>query len=143
MDRASYNVKDASFVDAAAALPNAGSGTSYSDTFDLGSALTSRGIRGGEFEIRIEAPTIALTTLLPNGETCSYSVYAGAATSPTTKILGEVIVQTGATGTDPCAAVTKQVRLPADCPRYVRVGATLSSGAGNCSTRDMAVSLVF
>jgi len=141
MDRASHNVKDASFVQTKA-LSN-GAGNVVTDGFNLGS-LTARGARleHGDCELKIEAPGLT-TTQLPDSETMTYSIETDDNSGfSSAKILADkVILQTGAGGAG-AAAVTARFKLPSDCEQYVRVKAT-KTGTGDCSTVSMTVSLLF
>jgi len=121
------------------ALPD-GAATTITDGIDLGHG--ANGDVGGNFELQIEAPALA-TAALPDTKTMTFDVYHDTAVGFGTEVLlmGSVIVQTGADGAG-AAAVTKQVRLPVDCNRYIRVKAT-NSGTGDASGSDMTARLVF
>ena len=119
------------------ALPATGGGTSNSDALDLG-----EGAGVSQVELEIVAPALT-TTELPDDETVTYVVQtdtASAFSSPT-DMYDQVVVQTGSGG---AGAVTQTVKvgLPSDCERYVRVSATTSSGAGDCSGSSVTLRAV-
>jgi hypothetical protein len=135
-----YACKDAdSGMVKTAALPN-GAATTQIAGIDLG--IGSKGDCGGNFELQIEAPALVVGDL-GNGATMTYDVYhdTDSAFGSEALLMGSVIVQTGADGAG-AAAVTKQVRLPVNVNRYVRVKAT-NSAAGDASDKSMTVRLVF
>lgn len=134
------NLKDADFTETDVALPN-GNTTSYSTDIDLGAALAGNEIRPEGVELYISVPALTVTHL-PNGETLTVNVVAGAAASPTGVIMGSVLVFTGAGGAG-AAANTARLRLPSNCPRYLRVAFAGSATAGNMSAVDAEVSLLF
>ena len=134
------DLKDASFVEPDVALPN-GNATTYSSDIDLGNALENGQQRPENFELLVSVPLLTVTHL-PNDETLSVSIVAGAAASPTTVVLGNVLVSTGAGGSGDVAKEVK-VRLPSNCPRYVRAKFDGSASAGDMSAVDAEVSLVF
>ena len=136
----SRDLKDASFVEADVALPN-GNATTYSTDIDLGNALENGQQRPENVELLVSVPALTVTHL-PNDETLTVSIVAGAAASPTTVILGSVLVSTGAGGAGAVAQEVK-VRLPSDCARYVRAKFDGSATAGDMSAVDAEVSLVF
>jgi len=128
-----HRVSDKGLIATVVAVPTATTLT-YTGTIDLGSALTAKGVRLADCVLWIKLPSQTLAAL-PNGETLTVGVYAGAATAPTTVLMAQVIVQTGATGTDPAVAIEVNLKLPDDCPRYIRAGVLDSAGvlavAGN------------
>ena len=86
------NIVDDNYNDAAAALPN-GAATTYSDDIDLGDI----DFAGENFELLVSVPAFPVG-VQANGATLTVNIVAGAAASPTTVILGSVIVATGAGG---------------------------------------------
>jgi hypothetical protein len=128
------NIVDDNFNETDVALPN-GAATTYSTTIDLGTT----GYKGENIELLISVPAFPVG-VQANGETLTVNVVAGAATDPTTVILGSVIVATGAGGAG-SAAAEKPFRLPSDCPRYVRV--QFVNTLGDKSTYDATVGLRF
>jgi hypothetical protein len=128
-------IKDATFIDASAALPTA-DGTSYSADIDL--EIT--GYKGENYELEVTIPSLTAEDL-PNADTLTVNIVAGAAANPTSVILGSVIVVTG-TGSA-STAVTDTVRLPSDCPRYVRAQFVAAGGTGDISDKDATVQLLF
>ena len=130
------NIVDASLNQTDAALPGA-DGTVYSDAFDLG----AESYKGENYELEIAMPALT-TTHLPNADTLTVNVCAGSTTTPTAVILGAVSVQTGAGGTG-AAANTVRVRLPSNCPQYVRAQFVAAGGTGDMSGEDAVVGLRF
>jgi hypothetical protein len=128
------NIVDDNYNDAAVALPN-GAATTYSDDIDLGDI----DFAGENFELLVSVPAFPVG-VQANGATLTVNIVAGAAASPTTVILGSVIVATGAGGAG-SAAAEKPFRLPPDCPRYVR--AQFVNSAGDKSAYDAVVGLRF
>jgi hypothetical protein len=119
-----------------------GAGTVSSTGFDLGHG--ARGDVVADFELQITIPAIPVANL-PNSKTLIVDVYHDTAANFGSEVLlmGSVIVVTGATATDPSIAVTKSVRLPVDCHRYVRVKATQNDTSGDCSAYSMVSQLRF
>lgn len=128
-------IKDATFVDTAATLPTA-DGTVYSADFDLEIA----GYKGENYELEITIPSLSAVEL-PNADTLTCNIVAGASANPTTVILGSVLVVTGDGSAS--TAVTDEIRLPSDCPRYVRVQFVAAGGTGDISGKDATVQLLF
>lgn len=128
-------IKDATFIDASAALPTA-DGTAYSADIDL--EIT--GYKGENYELEITIPSLSAVEL-PNADTLTCNIVAGASANPTAVILGSVLVVTGDGSAS--TAVTDTVRLPSDTPRYVRVQFVAAGGTGDISGKDATVSLLF
>jgi len=133
-----YSTKDAN-LKKTIALPN-GAATVATAGIDLQNG--SKGDFVAECELEIVAPALDVGDL-PNTETMIYHVYAAASSdfSDETLLYGNVITQTGAGGAG-AAAQTKQVRLPVDVDRYLRVKA-VNSGAGDASDKSVIAQLVF
>lgn len=129
-------LEDADLKETDTALPTA-DGTSYSRDFDLGDDAR----KGENFELHLSHPALT-TTHLPDADTLTANIVAGASSNPTTVILGAVLVSTGAGGAG-AAAAEKQVRLPSDCPRYVRVQWVAAGGTGDMSAVDATAALRF
>ena len=131
---AGYSIQDAN-LSVTKALHNS-AGADICDAFDVkpGGDLLA------ECELEISAPVLAVSAL-PNAETVTYAVVAGATSSPTAVIADSVLVQTGAGGVG-AAAATKRFRLPTDVARYVAVRATVSAGGGNCSASSFGLKLL-
>ncbi len=121
-------------LQASVTLPD-GAETVYSDAFDLG-----KGEKYETVELHVEVPALALTEL-PNDKSIVVKAYHGETATPTTELslLGTI---TGATGTDPSAAVTIRYRYPPTVGRYLRVGVTGEVGVG-ADAKEALVSLVF
>lgn len=130
------NIVDDNFNETDVALPTA-DGTSFSTTIDLGTA----GYKGENMELLITVPDLTFTHL-PNADTLTVAVAAGAATDPTALIADAIKVFTGAGGAGATGATTR-FRLPSDCPRYVRVRFTAAGGTGDMSAVDAVVGLRF
>lgn len=121
------------------ALP-ASEGDANTDSIDL--EHTAHGDHLVDMELEVSAPVLTVTEL-PNAETVTYKVEHSADDSSFATVPGmaAVITQTGADGAG-AAAASEKVRLPRDVNRYVRVTATTSSGAGDCSGKNVATALV-
>ena len=127
-------IQDATFLDTSAL--GTSDATTYSTVFDL----ETTGYKGENYELEITTPVLD-STQLPNLDTLTCNVVAGSTATPTTVILGSVLVITG-DGSD-SAETTVQVRLPSDCPRYVRVQFVLAGTTGDCSAASTIVKLLF
>ena len=130
------NIVDDNYNETDVALPTA-DGTSYSTTIDLGDVDSV----GENHELLITIPDLTVTHL-PNADTLTVAVAAGAATDPTALIADTIEVLTGAGGAG-ATGTTTRFRLPSDCPRYVRVRFTAAGGTGDMSAVDAVVGLRF
>lgn len=130
------NIVDDNFNETDVALPTA-DGVSYSTTIDLGDVDSV----GENHELLITVPDLT-TENLPNADTLTVAVCAGAATDPTALIADSIEVFTGA-GAAGASGTTTRFRLPSDCPRYVRVRFTAAGGTGDMSAVDAVVGLRF
>lgn len=130
------NIVDDNYNETDVALPTA-DGTSYSTTIDLGDV----DFVGENLELSITVPDLTVTHL-PNADTLTVSVLAGAATDPTAVIADAVVVYTGAGGAGATGSTTR-FRLPSTCPRYVRVKFVAAGGTGDMSAVDAVVGLRF
>jgi len=119
-----------------------GAGTVTSTGFDLGHGAKGDVVADVELEIAIPAIPVAN---LPNSKTLIVDVYHDSAANFGSEVLlmGSVIVVTGVTAVDPSVAVTRSVRLPVDCHRYVRIKATQNDTSGDCSAYNMVSRLRF
>lgn len=114
-------------------LPN-GAATTTSSYIDLGAGPKAM----DDIELVFNAATLSLT-LLPNTQTITFSLElsndSAFGTIGRTVSLG---VQTGATGTDPCAAISNVRYKPASNDyRYARIKA-VKTGAADASTGTAA-----
>ena len=130
------NIVDDNYNETDVALPTA-DGTSYSTTIDLGDVDSV----GENHELLITIPDLTVTHL-PNADTLTVAVAAGAATDPTALIADTIEVLTGAGGAG-ATGTTTRFRLPSVCPRYVRVRFTAAGGTGDMSAVDAVVGLRF
>ena len=130
------NIVDDNYNQTDVALPTA-DGTSYSATIDLGDVDSV----GENHELLITIPDLD-ENHLPNADTLTVAVAAGAATDPTALIADTIEVLTGAGGAG-ATGTTTRFRLPSDCPRYVRVRFTAAGGTGDMSAVDAVVGLRF
>ena len=130
------NIVDDNYNQTDVALPTA-DGVSYSATIDLGDVDSV----GENHELLITIPDLTVTHL-PNADTLTVAVAAGAATDPTALIADTIEVLTGAGGAG-ATGTTTRFRLPSDCPRYVRVRFTAAGGTGDMSAVDAVVGLRF
>ena len=130
------NIVDDNYNETDVALPTA-DGTSYSTTIDLGDVDSV----GENHELLITIPDLTVTHL-PNADTLTVAVAAGAATDPTALIADTIEVLTGAGGAG-ATGTTTRFRLPSDCPRYVRIRFTAAGGTGDMSAVDAVVGLRF
>ena len=130
------NIVDDNYNETDVALPTA-DGTSYSTTIDLGDVDSV----GENHELLITIPDLTVTHL-PNADTLTVAILAGAATDPTAVIADSVLVMTGADGAG-AAAASVRFKLPSTCPRYVRVRFTAAGGTGDISAVDAVVGLRF
>ena len=122
------------------ALP-ASSTTVNGTAIDLGDAMTGRGARRDDCELLLSAPVLS-TTQLPDGNTAKYSIQGSLLANFATVVplATTVLTQTGAGGAG-AAASSARIKLPSDCPRYVR--ASVITVSGNCALASMILALVF
>ena len=130
------SIVDAVYNETDVALP-AADGTSFSTTIDL----ENTGFKVENTELLITVPSLT-TDHLPDADTLTVAVAAGAATAPTALIADAIEVYTGA-GAAGATGTTTRFRLPSDCPRYVRVRFTAAGGTGDMSAVDAVVGLRF
>lgn len=125
------------------ALP-ASAGSVYTAAFDLGAGPHDL---VDSVDIEVIAPALN-TTQLPDTKTVTYFVQTSADDSTYVNLFEAVIVQTGAGA---AGDVTSTVVLPlrgrinaalGNLRRYVRVGVTTGTGAGDCSAAEVTASLL-
>jgi hypothetical protein len=135
----SYAVQDAQLKQTKA-LPN-GAATIYSDGFDLG-AMSALGRHVEDCELLISSPALS-TAQQPDAKTITYSIQADTdpAWGTVKTLMGSVLIVTGAGGAG-CAAAQARVKLPTNCPRYVRLMA-VGSATGDASAASATFQLVF
>lgn len=123
------------------ALPSSGGTSTSTDGIDVGNSSVGDFVAG--CELLITAPALA-TGELPDGETITYKVEhdTDSAFGTVETLYDTVLVQTGAGGAG-AAADTVRVRLPSDVKTHVRVTATSSATAGDCSGESVTAQLVF
>lgn len=131
------DLKDAS-LNQTFALPN-GAATTYGADIDLGATTGDRVSAGHEFEVTI--PNFAVGNLA-NSETVTINLYSGAAAEPTTIEAGTLAVYTGAGGVGATGS-TFRVKVPSDCPRYIRFGAVKTGATGDASSLSATVNRIF
>lgn len=109
-------------------LPN-GAATTTSSAIDLGAGPKEI----NDIELVVNIPTLTLTQLA-NTQTITYSLeLSDTSTFDTVRKTVSLGVQTGATGTDPCAAISnKRYRLASNDYRYARIKA-VKLGASDAS----------
>lgn len=139
-DQHALQDKDLKLTDLALPTDNALDYTA--NDIDLGFALpNSKDARLEDTWVNIVIPPLTVA-LLANGATIKVNIYAGTAASPTTEIIGSAVILTGVTAVDPSLKVSRNVKLPADCARYVRAGVICSTSSAK-SGIDISVGLVF
>ena len=112
------------------ALPD-GATTSTADAIDIG-------VNAHPVEVLLACPALALTAL-PDAKTVTYAIEASKTSNFASKITIGSVVQTGATGTNPCLAASVNAAVPADY-RYVRFTATgVATVAASGSTAILGV----
>jgi len=126
------NIRDAAHI-ITRALPTA-DGTVTSADFDLGADA----YKGENYELEIVIPALN-STQLPNADTLTITVQAGAAANPTTELFRLPVI----TGSSGYAGGTFRYRLPSNVSRYVNVKVVAAGGTGDISASDMTVSLRF
>lgn len=124
-----YELKDAQ-LNVSRALPS-GAATVNSSGIDLGH--TTRGDVPGNFEVVITAPAVT-TGMLGDGATIKYSIEhdTDSAFGSATLLQGDLLVQTGASGSG-AAAATARTRLPTNAKRFIRLKA-VKSASGDASS---------
>jgi hypothetical protein len=138
-----YNVRDAELI-ATDTLPAAASTTKNGTALDQGNALTDRGARVAPCEALLSAPALT-TVILPDTKTMTYSVEACAASdfgSGVVTLASGCIVQTGAGGAG-AAAASFRMKIPSDCPRYVRAKAVSGADTTDASALSMTFEILF
>lgn len=126
------NIQDAEFI-VTRALPTA-DGTVTSSDIDLGADV----YKTETVELEITVPALNATQL-PNADTITMTVQAGAAATPTTTLFTLPVI-TGSTG---YAGGTFRYRLPSSCPRYVNVKFVAAGGTGDISASSATIKLLF
>lgn len=115
----------------------------YSDDIDLGFELpNNKDARLDDVWLQIKVPAMTVAHFR-DSNTMRMDVFAGTAASPTTEIIGTALVVTGVTAVDPSLVTVRNVKLPADCARYVRVGITVATSESNMTNYKLRVGLVF
>jgi hypothetical protein len=138
--RANALVRDAGLVQSIA-LP-AAAGTVNGLPIDLGDAMTARGARLADCELVLTAPALN-TTDLPNTVTAIYAIQGSTTNFGTVVPLATAcLTQTGAAGAG-AALQTWRMKLPSDCPRYIRASVVTATNAGNCALKSMELALQF
>lgn len=127
------NLKDTDLI-VTRALPEA-DGTVTSSDFDLGADT----YKGENYELSIEVPELSATDL-PNADTLTITVQAGASATPTTSA-GIVFVITGTGST--IAAQELRARLPSNVARYANVKFVAAGGTGDMSAKTATIALRF
>lgn len=114
-------------------LPN-GAATTTSSAIDLGAGPKE----ATDIELVFNAATLSLT-LLPNTQTITFSLeFSDTEAFSTVRKTVSLGVQTGATGTDPCAAISNvRHRCASNEHRYARIKA-VKTGAADSSTGTAA-----
>lgn len=133
------NLKDTA-LKVTKALP-AGAASATSNAIDLQN--TARGSFVANAELLLTYPSLTLTQL-PNTKTMTYDIVESdnSDLSSPTVIAPGIVVQTGATGTDPCVGGTFRYRPRTGTKRYVGCKATgVATADGSASS--MTLELVF
>ncbi len=128
----SRNIKDATFV-VTRALPTA-DGTVTSSDIDLGADVH----KPETVELEIIVPALNATQL-PNADTLTITVQAGAAATPTTSLFVLPVI----TGSSGYAGGTFRYRLPSNVARYLNVKFVAAGGTGDISGSSATVQLLF
>lgn len=126
------NIQDGDFV-ITRALPTA-DGTVTSADIDLGADT----YKGENFELEITVPALNATQL-PNADTLTITVQAGASATPTTELFRLPVI----TGSSGYAGNSFRYRLPSNVARYVNVKFVAAGGTGDISGADATVKLLF
>lgn len=126
------NIQDKTFI-VTRALPTA-DGTVTSSDIDLGADA----YKTETVELEITVPALNATQL-PNSDTITMTVQAGAAATPTTLLFVLPII-TGSTG---YAGGTFRYRLPSNVARYLNVKFVAAGGTGDISASSATIKLLF
>lgn len=114
-------------------LPTA-DGTVTSSDFDLSAAP----YKGENVELEITIPALTATQL-PNADTLTVTVQAGAAATPTTELFRLPVI----TGSSGYAGGVLRYRLPSNVARYVNVKFVAAGGTGDISDSTATIKLLF
>ncbi len=137
-----HNLKDLGLFDEEVTIP-VDTTILYSDDIDLGFALpNTKDARLEDAWLQISVPPMTVAHFR-NGNTMTFSVHAHTAATPTPVIIGNALVVTGVTAVDPSLKTVRNVKLPADCPRYVRVGITVATSEAGMTNYKVSAGLVF
>ena len=118
-------------------LPTA-DGTVNTADIDLGVDV-AKGDHNRVAEIIVELPALSAANL-PNADTLTISIHAGAAPAPTDPtVLSKIITGDGSA----IAAQTIRFGLPSDLPRYIRANIVAAGGTGDMSALEGEFALVF
>lgn len=115
------------------ALPTA-DGTVTSTDIDLGAGV----YKDENYELEITIPALTATQL-PNADTLTITVQAGAAASPTTAVAVLPVI-TGSTGH---AGSVIRYRFPSNVARYANVKIVAAGGTGDISASSATIRLIF
>ena len=126
------NIQDADLT-ITRALPTA-DGTVTSSDFDLSAAP----YKGENVELEITIPALNATQL-PNADTLTVTVQAGAAATPTTELFRLPVI----TGSSGYAGGVLRYRLPSNVARYVNVKFVAAGGTGDISASSATIKLLF
>ena len=126
------NIQDAGLI-VTRALPTA-DGTVTSSDFDLGADA----YKGENVELEITVPALNATQL-PNADTLTITVQAGAAATPSTTLFTLPVI----TGSSGYAGGTFRYRLPSNVARYVNVKFVAAGGTGDISGSSAIIKLLF
>ena len=137
-----YSVQDATLKQSIA-LPNAIDTTVNTATnIDLGprTGISSRPV---DFEILVEVPALVLAKL-PNASVETYTVKASdSATFATGVVTLGSTTQTGATASPSQPAQDFRVKVPGNCPRYLRLYVASDHTGADASAVSASIQLVF
>ena len=128
----SRNIQDLNYI-VTRALPTA-DGTVTSSDIDLGADVH----KTETVELAITVPALN-STQLPNADTLTITVQAGAAETPTTQLF----VLPTITGSSGYAGNEFRFRLPSNCPRYLNVKFVAAGGTGDISASSATIKLLF
>lgn len=115
------------------ALPTA-DGTVTSSDIDLGAGV----YKTENYELEITIPALNATQL-PNADTLTITVQAGAAAAPTTALHVFPVI----TGSSGHAGSVLRYRFPSDVARYANVKVVAAGGTGDISGSSATVRLIF
>ena len=133
------NLQDAELIEAKA-LPAAGA-TAYTDGMDLGEQSGRQDfVAQVEFEISIPATPalVEAKTIIVDIQTDNDVAFG----SPKT-VIDNIITVTGAALAAGGAAASQRFRLPTDCERYLRAGATIPGDGGSNIAVDFTLKALF